>query len=86
MRNPERHPLPDQPLRDVRREGEPGRSEGRQAVGVEHERGHHAGDGRQEQLQLLDRVDDAEVEGLAVGESRELTRSEVASLRAAVGL
>ena len=57
MRDAERHPLPDQPLRDVRREREPGRGEGRQAVGVEHQRGDHAGHGGQEQLQLLDRVE-----------------------------
>ena len=59
MRLAERHALPDQPLGDVGGQGEAlrrGRLE--HPVGVDGQRGDHAGHGGQQQQQLLDGVED----------------------------
>ena len=54
----EGHAVLDQPLRNIGGQGEPLRGELRHALVVEGHRAHHAADGRQEDGQSVDGVED----------------------------
>lgn len=58
VRDPERHPLPDQPLRDVGRQREPLRCQLLEPLGVEHQRPDHPAERGQQYLEGVDGVED----------------------------